>query len=200
MKYLSLDCEMGGRDLKYSLLTAAFVVYDKDFNELDSLYLAVKPDDGDYIVNGGALAVNKINLAEHDKIAIPYKEAKPFLYNFLAKQVEWHPGGKSVVKPEHIERLVPLGHGVKGDIDHVFKLISRGSWEQFCTYHYIDTSVVLQFLKATGVIYDWVEGSIEKLSFHLGVCAQTAHGFHHALEDAKVTAKVYQKMLELSKK
>ena len=127
---------MGGRELKYSLLTAYFLVTDSHFKKIGDLNLYLKPDDGDYIVSGQGMSVNKIDLIEHDKIAIPYKQAKPLLFDFLKR----HSGKK---------RLTPVGHGVLGDIRHIKNsLISEGSWDQFCTYHYIDTSVVLQFLRA----------------------------------------------------
>ena len=51
-KYLILDNEMGGRDLRYSLLQSAFIVVDNSFNEVARLTLNVKPDDGDYILSG----------------------------------------------------------------------------------------------------------------------------------------------------
>lgn len=193
MKYLSLDCEMGGRELKYSLLTAAFVVYDETFNELDSLYLQVKPDDGDYIVCGKAMQVNQINLLEHDTIAIPYKDAKPLLFNFLKNQVKWTPTNKAV---STVDRLVPVGHGVKGDIEHVMKLISWGSWEQFCTYHYVDTSVVLQYLRATNEMPPDIDGGVESLAKYFGI---SGLGFHDARVDARVTAQILKRMIELRK-
>ena len=120
---------MGGRELNYSLLTAYFMVTDENFKILGELDLKVKPDDGVYILSGQGMAVNKINLQEHDKIALPYKQAKPLVYNFLKKHGEKN-------------RLTPVGHGVKGDITHILdKICSEGSWEQFCTYHFIDRGI-----------------------------------------------------------
>lgn len=81
--YLFMDCEMGGSELKYSLLAAYFSITDDKFNIIDNLYLQVKPDDGVYIVSGQGMQINKINLAIHDDVAIPYKKAKPLLYDFL---------------------------------------------------------------------------------------------------------------------
>lgn len=187
MKYLFLDCEMGGRDLKYSLLTAGFIVAGPDFVFQDRLYLEVKPDDGDYILSGQGMAVNKIDIASHDKIAIPYKSAKPVLYDFLKKH------GSN-------ERLTPVGHGVKGDIAHLIKnLISEGSWNQFCTYHYIDTSVVLQYLRTIGKMPENTDGSIEALVEYFKIKGLSTPQFHNALYDAQMTACVYQKMVELGK-
>lgn len=177
---------MGGRELKYSLLTAYFMVTDASFNLLGDLYLHVKPDDGDYIVSGQGMSVNKIDLAQHDKIALPYKQAKPMLYDFLKKY------GAS-------NRVTPVGHGVRGDIDFVLKyLTSQGSWEQFVTYHYIDTSVFLQILRAMGKIPEDTDGSVQALADYFGVKGPTVAQWHDAKFDTQMGMRVYQKMLELA--
>ncbi len=154
-----MDCEMGGRELKYSLLTAYFRITDSNFTKIGDLYLEVKPDDGVYIVSGQGMSVNKIDLVEHDKRAIPYKDAKGILFKFLSDN------SKRLGC-----RLTPVGHGIKGDIEHVIaRLISVGSWEQFCTYHYIDTSVVLQFLRACGKMDPDTDGSVTALADYFNV-------------------------------
>lgn len=174
---------MGGRELKYSLLTAYFLVTDSKFNKIGELYLHVKPDDGDYIVSGQGMTVNKINIIEHDKIAIPYKQAKTLLFNFL--------------KTHSVSgKLTPVGHGVRGDIDHIIdKLISEGSWEQFNTYHYIDTSVVLQFLRASGIIPMDTDGSVSALAQYFGI--DIPGDLHDASVDAKVTCAILMNFVEL---
>lgn len=185
MKYLGIDCEMGGRELKYSLLTVCLVVLDDKFQKLGDLYLQVKPDGGDYIVSGQGMEVNKINLQDHDKIAIPYKQAKSPLYEFLKKNSEGL-------------KLVPVGHGVKGDIKHIIdKLISEGSWEQFCSYHYIDTSVVLQFLRACGKMPFDTDGSVEALAKYFNI--KVEGNLHDARTDTELTIEVLKKFIEIGK-
>ena len=185
-----MDCEMGGRELKYSLLTAAFIVTTEDFNIQDRLYLEVKPEDGDYIVSGQGMAINKIDLQAHDRNAWPYKMAKGTLYNFLKK---YSANGVST-------RLTPVGHGVKGDIAHLIKnLISEGSWEQFCTYHYMDTSVVLQYLRAIGKMPHDTDGSVQALATYFGIHTPAIAKWHDAMFDAEMTMQVYKKMVELGK-
>ena len=184
MKYLILDTESGSRHTSSTLLTAYFEVTDAQFNILGDLYLEVKPEqDEHYIVDARGLAVNKINLVEHDKVAIVCKQAKPLLYNFLKKY-------------SIDERLTPVGHGVLGDINRVIAcLISAGSWEQFCTYHYLDTSVVLQFLRACGKMPLDCDGSVSALADYFGI----EHGgiLHDARVDARLTAEVLKKFVEL---
>jgi hypothetical protein len=196
LKYLILDTESGGRELKYSLLTAYFMVTDDKFNILGDLYLLVKPDNGDYIVSGQGMGINQINLQDHDKIAIPYKEAKPLLYEFLRRHSAGIINGAVTLNWMPI-KLTPVGHGVKGDISHVISnLISEGSWEQFCTYHYIDTSVFLQILRAQRKMPVDCAGSVTALAKYFKLDEQGVI-YHDAIMDTKITAKIFQKMLEL---
>ena len=183
IQYLHMDCEMGGRELKYSLLTAYFLVTDSGFNKIGDLYLRVKPDDGVYIVSGQGMAINGINLPEHDKIAIPYKQAKPILFNFLKTQAAGH-------------KLIPVGHAIQGDIDHVIdKLISQGSWEQFCTYHFIDTSVVLQFLRICGKMPLDTDGSVGALANYFGI--DIDGDLHDARVDTRITCEILKRFVGL---
>jgi hypothetical protein len=184
-KYLILDNEMGGRDLRYSLLQSAFIVVDNSFNEVARLTLNVKPDDGDYILSGQGMSVNKIDIAQHDTNALPYKSVKSTLYSFLSE----HTNNAQF-------KLIPIGHGVSGDIDFVIKsLISEGSWYKFCRYQFIDTSVVLQFLRDCGKMPLDCDGSVAKLAeyFNIFVIGQ----LHDAMVDAELTWKIYKKMVNL---
>ncbi len=184
--FLHIDCEMGGRDLNYSLLTAYFMITDSQFNFIADLSLAVKPDDGNYMLSGQGMSVNKINIQSHDQVAIPYKTAKTVLYQFLQTH------GKT-------ERLVPVGHGVVGDIDHILKyLITEGSWHQFCTYHYIDTSVVLQFLRACGKMPMDQDGSVEALAKYFKLNIGNIGKLHDAKTDTILTSNILKAMIELN--
>ena len=184
-RYLHLDGEMGGREVTYSLLTMYFGVTDLDFKPLGELYLKVKPDDGIYIVGGQGLRVNKIDLAKHDLEAITYKQASSILYTFLNEHAA---NGR---------RLIPVGHGVRGDIKHIIghKLLSEGSWNQFCTYHYLDTSVILQFLRACNKIPMDCDGSVGALAQMLGI--KVEGDLHDSKVDAVTTAKILQKFIHM---
>lgn len=199
IRYIHLDCEMGGRDLQYSLLTAAFIVTDDQMNdfvpsrvyESNVLNLKVRPDDGNYLVSGQGMSVNKIDLVSHHSLARSYKDVKGQVYDFLKRMSE---DGKV--------KLTPVGHGIRGDIDVVIKyLISEGSWHQFCTYHFIDTSVVLQFLRACGKMPFNCDGSVEALAqyFNINQKAGDDAQYHDALFDATITAKILKKMIDLTK-
>lgn len=193
IRYLHIDCEMGGRELKYSLLTAYFMVTDDKFQILGALYLELKPDDGTYILSGQGMGVNGINLQAHDTIAVPYKEARAVLYKFL----QTHTGTVPLIGNMLLhQRLTPVGHGVRGDIEHIIdKLISAGSWEKFCTHHYIDTSVVLQFLRACGKMPHDADGSVSALAKHFDI--KVNGELHDARVDTQLTCAILKKFVEL---
>jgi len=208
--YIALDNEMGGVTLDYSLLTTYLVVLDENLNKVDELELALKPNDGIYRVCGRAMEVNKIDLKEHDKVAIYYKEAGSLLYQFLNKnastsRIPLVPGvGK-------INRLTPIGHGIYGDIAFLTHyLMKEETWETFVSYRKLDTQAVAQFLKACGKIPDTVSGSLESLAKHFEIITEGANGnvsyvglydcivsLHNAKVDTMLTVEVFKKMKEL---
>ena len=184
-RYLILDAEMGSVDLEYSLLSVYFLAINDNFEKVNELGLFVKPDDGRYIVRGEAMGVNKIDLYQHDLTARTYKDAGTILYKWLHEMSD---GG--------VNKLVPVGHGVYGDIKFIQKyLISRGSWETFMSYRTLDTSGVCQFLKACGLFPESVSGSLVSLAKHFGV-AVNEDETHSARYDTELTFKVFQSLVK----
>jgi hypothetical protein len=183
--YIILDGEMGGIGLDKSLLTMYFRVTDKDFNLVDELYLYLKPNDNIYRVTGEAMSINKINLVEHDWKSVTYKEGGTALYNFLSK---------NSINIVGSIKLVPVGHGMNGDLDHIWdKLISRNTWETFISYRRLDTSVALQFLKACDLFPDTVSGSLDSLIQHFGI--KVEGNLHDARTDTLCTLECLKKMI-----
>lgn len=182
--YIILDTETGGIGIDKSLLTAYFMVCDDKFQKIDELYLRVKPDDGIYRVTGEAMGINKIDLSKHDLVAMPYKKAGTALYQFIEKNFGYRK-----------ERMVPVGHGMSGDLDHIFdKLISRPTWETFVSYRRLDTSVALQFLKSCDMFPETVSGSLESLVEHFDI--KRSGELHDAKIDAQLTKEVLVKLIE----
>ena len=185
-EYLAFDCETGGVTLDTSLLTVFFGVYTDDFQLVNELYLFLKPDDGIYRVDAEALALNGIDLVKHNKKAIPYKQAKPLLYDFLQKNYEGN-------------KLTPVGHGIQFDIDRVLlHLISQGSWESFVSYRKLCTSNAFQLLQKAGVIPKSVSGSLGSVVKHFGL--NTDVTFHDARVDTMQTVLVLQELLKIVKR
>ncbi len=183
MKYLALDTETGGFE-GTSLLTAYFSVQDEDFNEVDSLLLEMKPEDGKYIVTAEALRINGIDLKLHDQRAITYKEAGTKLFNFLM--------GNSIMGAD---KLIPVGHNVQFDIQKIIEfLISKGSWQKFVSYRTMDTGVIARACIQAGLIPPSVSGSLGSIAEHFGVDTTQAHTADH---DVFMTMAVLERMLEL---
>lgn len=183
MKYLALDTETGGFE-GTSLLTAYFSVQDEDFNEIDSLLLEMKPEDGKYIVTAEALRINGIDLKLHDQRAITYKEAGTKLFNFLM--------GNSIMGAD---KLIPVGHNVQFDIQKIIEfLISKGSWQKHVSYRTMDTGVIARACIQAGLIPPSVSGSLGSIAEHFGIDTTQAHTADH---DVFMTMSVLERMLEL---
>ena len=185
--YIFLDNEMGGVEIdKYSFLTSYLMVVDADFKIIDDLYLYLKPDDGIYKVCASSMEVNQIDLIEHDKKAITYKEAGTKLYLWLKKHTN-----------DGQLKLMPIGHGVGGDIMWIVEhLISRGSWEKFISHRRVDTLSACQFLKTCNCFPETVSGSLESLSEHFKLTDKVCGSLHDAKVDTWLNYYVF---LELRK-
>jgi oligoribonuclease (3'-5' exoribonuclease) len=183
-RYVALDCEMGGLKPQCALLTAYFQVIDDEFNVIDELYLRMKPDDDLYICEAPAMEVNQIDLISHDKEAVSYREAKTTLYQFLKKNSK---EGKA--------KLLPLGHSVLIDIEMIQNhLLTRKSFEQWCSYHYLDTGVIGMVLKKVGLIPMEQKGSVEAYAQYFGI--SWPGKAHDAKNDTLVTIEIYRRMLD----
>lgn len=187
--FLFLDTETGGIGCdQYSLLTAYFYLTDENFEKKSEFPLWVKPDNGIYKVCGEAMEVNKIDLKEHDKIAITYTEAGKALYNWLDVMTN---GGKN--------KLTVVGHNVAGDRNDIVQtLISRGTWDKFCSYRLRDTQTIACYLIDCGVIPNDVSGSLKSLVEYFKI-ESIDDAFHDAKYDTLQTVKVYQALVDLGK-
>lgn len=185
-KYIAFDCETGGLEADCSLLTAYFIVLDSDLTTvLGDLDLKIKPNaGGTYRVTAEALAINGINLVEHDKVAITQSEAASRLYEFLKIH---NPDGKA--------KLVPIGHNVYFDEEFIKEhLIAKGNWNKFVSYRRLDTGTIAEFLRLKGTIPRDVKGSLGSIASHLDVKLVNAH---NAKNDTVATVKVLRKMSKI---
>jgi len=139
--YISLDTEGGGLDTSYSLLTASFIVFDEHNDCLDSLNLKLKPKDGKYMLSAEAMAVNRIDIVEHDKAAITYEDGRMLLKNFLL-------GVK-----EKYGRLTAMGQHIDFDFDFIFEyLIDENDWLKYVDRRPIDLISISRFFQIKGLI------------------------------------------------
>jgi len=185
-KYLALDTETGGLDYDCSLLTAYFVVLDSDMKTvLGELELKVKPNaKAPYRVTVEALGINKINLLEHDKVAVTESEAGKQLMDFLQAHNQ---DGRN--------KLIPIGQNVIFDEMFIWEhLLSKANWQKFVSYRRLDTGTVAEFLRYTGHIPTDVKGSLVAIASFLDVNFPNAHD---AKADTLATVRVLRKMKKL---
>lgn len=181
--YCVIDLEAGGIGTDKTLLSLYVGILDEKFNLLNELDIKIKPDNGIYILTAKGMEVNKINIVEHDKTAITYKEAGTQLYNFI--------------KGYSTNKLIPLGHGVAFDCKFLQNtIISQGSWEKFVSYRTVDTGCIARFLMMIGKLQD-CEGSLESLVKLLGIKLEGNH--HEAKFDALASVEVLKKLIEIAK-
>lgn len=191
-RYVALDTELGGIDLKYSLLQVYLVCLDENFQVLGELDLRLKPDDGDYIVCAEAMAVNHIDLVKHDAAAMTYSSARSLLGSWLRQMSD---GGKI--------KLRALGHNVGGDIRFIWdKIYSREKWEAYVSYRQLDTATICQYLKDCHKVpaevdgAEGVSGSLMSLVRYFGIPYEEAK-LHDARTDTLLTVEVYKQMVAM---
>jgi hypothetical protein len=170
--FLPLDCESGGLVEGVALLSTHLAVCDKDFNIIDELELFTKPNDGHYLVSAEALEVNKIDLIQHDKVALTYSAAGQELRNFLWKYSE---NGKI--------KLIPVGKNVGTDVKWVTEnLLGMKAWNQFVSYRHYDITGLVIYLKRVGKLPWEAPDSLSGIAEFLGITAEwhTAKGDNYA--------------------
>lgn len=182
MKYLFLDTETGGIGLDKSLLTIGLVFTDEEFNVVYDYHARVKPDDGIYNVSATALEINKINLVEHDKLALTCKETGGILYNILK---EYSKDGKIIV----------FGKNVYFDLTHIWdKIIKRSTWEQFCSYQIVDLTSIWKFLELTKKVPKLEKTSLSDIANYLKLDCFNTNYMHEAIYDATITMRCFKEI------
>lgn len=184
--YLFLDTETGGLDPgKHSLLSMGFVVGDEGVVR-HSLEILIKHDA--YVVSGGGLRVNRIDLVEHDAIALEPVEAMAVLDVFLQ---QYFPCAK--------EPITLVGHNVAFDRDFLgvfFAELGR-PLEPRISHRLVDTHSIASALRDAGKL-DIENLSSSALFAHFGIEIPEDKR-HTALGDALGTFELYWKLVELMK-
>lgn len=204
MAYLIFDTETGGLGNDVSLLTAYFGLFNRNFVQMEELELNLIPDNGIYRVQPRALEVNKIDLTELGRKAIPYKAAKTELYNFLqrcAVRVGTFEGMNTIEE----KKLIPVGQNVHFDVNILQQtIISLGSWEQFVSYRVLDTCVIARFLSETGKLLTPNGIGLGALAKQFGLDTKfencTYGSPHEARYDTMITAQVLNRLMDISKR
>jgi hypothetical protein len=188
VRYIFLDTEWA---TPTCLLTAAMVVTDAKFKILDTLEFKLKHDI--YSVKPEAMAVNEIDLVKHhaeaeeaDKIQYKIKEFLKKNTIFLSFAAE--------TKRATYDRLQPVGHAIKSDIDSVVANFPTCRWYDFVRRNVIDTLTLSRQAQIDELI---PEGSISlsAMAENFGIDLDA----HKAYNDCIGNIEVYKGLLGIRK-
>ena len=179
-KYFLVDVETGGLDCtKHSLLTLYGFVFKPNMEIIDRIDLKIKPNDGCYHLEVEAMAINKINILEHDKEAITEQQASLKLRDFLFAHSEYK-----------ATKLIPVGHNVNFDMKFIQKKLVPDI-NDLCSHRQIDTASISQFFMLSGKL-PIMSGSLSAICKHYEI---DTTGAHNAKVDAENTFRLLQAMI-----
>lgn len=187
-RYIVLDTESGGLDPQvHSLLSVGAVVWE-DGRILDETEILVLEDP--IIVTAKALEVNRINLVEHAKVALPpWKALSNLRLDFHAK---------------HFcdTQAVIVAHNAEHDVGFMRRLFRLGDperrhepYDAHFSHRKLDTAGILRYLHLVGRVPESAissDGWIE----HFGIKVPREER-HTALGDARATAQLLTKLVDM---
>ncbi len=182
MKRLVIDTETTGLSPNINkTLTIGLLLVDveKDFLDiLDSNHIFVKHKN--YNSSKEAMAVNKIDLEQHNLHAVPPKKACNQINEFIEKNV--------------LHETPLVGHNIAFDRGFLNALFDQG--ETFHKLHnkHEDTMWMWRSLQKQNKVPDG-RSTLQNVATHFGIDYTKAHD---ALADCEITAQVYHKLLGLS--
>lgn len=181
--YLFLDTETGGLDPRsHSLLSLGLVVGEAS-SVVDSLEILIKHEP--YVVTGGGMKVNRIDLVQHHESALPPEAALNQLDEFLNR----HFFEKS--------RVTLVGHNIAFDqafLSAFLRALGRDPEGRF-HHRIVDTHSIASALRDAGKL-DLQRLSSDSLFEHFGIQVP-AEKRHTALGDSLATFALYWKLVEL---
>jgi DNA polymerase III epsilon subunit-like protein len=183
-KILFVDTETGGLEpTKHSLLSIGLAVWC-NFEIVDCLEILI--NDGRLNANEKALAINKIDIDLHKRVAKPSSEAFYQLKVFLQKHFN------------RAEKITLAGHNVSFDVSFLKEFLNENNenYSDYFSHRLIDTSSILYYLYLAGKIDQRAISSDEAFkAFKINVLER-----HTALKDALATAELFTKLLFLTKR
>lgn len=185
--YLFFDTETGGLTTDYSLLTVSAIVTDPQFKIIcvhdlkPGLYLRIKYPE--YKTSVRALAINKINLDDHDAFGFSVAESSEAFEAFLSE----------AKRAAGVRRFIPAGHNVRFDIDFLQSyLMPPNKWGKYFSVPPFDTCAIAKLFNSAGRIK--VGCGLEKLCVHFKIPLNAAH---HAEDDNVATIHLAKKFVNM---
>lgn len=186
-KLLVIDTETGGIDPdRHSLLSLAAAVWADGRLEGEIEIFVAEPD---ITVTARALEINRIDLVEHARRAVPPAEALARLLGFVADHFRSDLAAG--------EQVVLVGHNVGFDIGFLRRLcrLAGAPFPVIFSHRSLDTASVLRFLSLTGIVPSSAVASTEAFAY-LGVRVPEELR-HTALGDARATAELLTRLVGL---
>ena len=183
-RYVFIDTETGGTNPeKHSLFSIGLIVWDvhKGIIAEKEFFVASK----EYRQTKESKRVNKINVEEHNKIAIPPNQVISEMLEYLGEYIEDE------------ETFHIIGHNVQFDIGfikYLFKECNK-SYDKYFSHRSIDTYSVYKTLEISGKIDDSIESSDDAFAY-FGIVVD---GRHSAIGDCRATVKLYEKLIDYCK-
>ncbi len=222
-EYILTDAETGGIDpAKHSLLSLYMtLVYfkngvptlkldeadretDKQLDLFEGTYggfvnsnamsLMVKPNSGNYVVKAEALALNKIDLIQHDKYAVTYDRAGDCLVDYLLSIRK-----KSFFDSTKIHRLVFMGWNPEFDVraitEHLLSSNQRAKdvFNATMSYSSFDVKSIAMANKERGLLPADLHLSLGNVARFFNLNTENAH---NAQADCMLTLEVLKCLLE----
>ena len=192
MNLLGIDTETTGLHSTSNLLTLYMGLYVDNVlvSELD---LKVKPNPETsergqrplYSVQADALAVNGINLVQHDLEAIPYRDAKKTIGSWLQDNYARY------------GMMIPFGNIVSGDVSKICECtVQRVTWDNFVDRRVIELTGIGRGLQLKGKIPMNQSLSLSKIAKYFDIEIEDGL-LHTARYDVELGYRVLQKYLDL---
>jgi len=179
MRGLIIDTETTGLSHNYNqVLTVGMLLaeIEEELNFITSKHIRIKHNH--YNVSGIALKINKINIKEHHKIGINPKSACLEINSFIKKN--------------KIKNIPLIGHNINFDMRFLRELYKKEREEFLLDLETLDTRSLWANLKNKGNVPMHLKGNLRTVANHFEVNYEKAHD---ALEDCKITAQVFHKMV-----
>jgi DNA polymerase III epsilon subunit-like protein len=184
MERLVIDTETTGLSpLTNQVLSIGLLHIESNLNSLKILnekHILVKHDE--YNISKRAMQVNKINLKEHEKKAYTTKDTCKVINSFIKK--------------ENLSSTKVLGHNVNFDINFLNNLFENEQVEYPFFYEKEDTRYLWDDLKKRKIINPLLNSKLSTIANHFNIDCSKAHC---AIDDCKITAKVYQRIIQLKR-
>lgn len=184
-KAIFIDTETGGLEpRKHSILTLGAICIDTTERKLLDTYYAGYIYDT-YTVTPQALRINGIKLVElvSDPQSIHYKTGATEFGKWLDKQ-----------RLATNRKILVGGHNVNFDKGFVIGQLGL-DWDRYFHYRVLDSQTIAAFLKDVGILHLKSTG-LDAVATSLGVRGRE-NDTHNALEDAKLSARCYLKMVSM---